>query len=167
MSTKKTKAQIEAENAALKAEIAKLEKPSTLQWLRSWLKANWTGLIVGAMLMLPFVSTGNPLQKIIRSNPVSLIVADSPQAIAKDAPNDPTKRKSIAEACKKTAEQIKSGTITTKSEMWTALTAQTVSAESDPTWNKTIDRINNIIAPIKDLGSLAGKLHEIAEAFEQ
>lgn len=119
----------------------------------------------------PFVKGGFPIRMFWKVPIINKLTVDSPKAIAKEAPNstdsDRKKRKTITTVYRSVASRIKSNTITTRENAMSALTTETANVSSAPEWSETSSRINRLIEPIEDTASLADKLNEIAEAFEQ
>lgn len=161
------------EQIAQIAEIVKsCQKPSFIAqgttWAVSMLVAYrqlLIGLVLGVGIMLPF-AVGSSSKMFERLHPFSIIQTDSPQAIAKVAPNTPSKRKMIQIACQETAAAIRAETIKTRSEAMTNLNTSLASVIAHPQWKATVGRINTILDKTNGLADLADKLNDISKAFE-
>jgi hypothetical protein len=128
------------------------------------------GVICGFLLscILPPFSGGrinlNPFQN---NNPLSIVQTDSPQKIAKDAPDEMSKRKTIVYAYRSTAKAIQSKELTEMEDVFSNLRQETMNVLASPMWENTNSRIEKLLLDQKDLESLGIKLSEIADAFEQ
>ena len=132
----------------------------------AWLMAGV--LITAGVMNFPFASGGAGWLR-IWSSQIS-ILSDSPSQIASAAPNstasDQTKRQTIVQVYRKTAEHIRQGTITSLPNAMTELRMGTINLQTGE-WQKINDRLDVFLSKVSDVNILAEKLEEITEAFSQ
>jgi len=126
------------------------------------------GILIAGLILSPFASGGAGWLR-IWSSQIS-ILSDSPSQIALAAPHstasDQTKRRTIVQVYRKTAEHIRQGTITSLPNAMTELRMGTINLQTGE-WQKINDRLDVFLSKVSDVNILAEKLEEITEAFSQ
>lgn len=139
--------------------IAKILWKSRFAWLIA-------GVLLTAVVLPNFTSGGAAWWQMtpIHSSTVS------PSSIAKSAPNsterDKSNRNRLIQTCRKTAEQIRQGTITTMSNAMTELANGTISLQSGK-WESVCDALDVYLSKAGDLEALAERLEQVVQAFTE
>jgi hypothetical protein len=95
--------------------------------------------------------------------------SDSLQRVAADAPHftdsDQRKRNTIIAACRYVADQIDAKTITTRDDVFAALTIETANVSANPNWKPIMLRLEKIWKKENDLHQLGETLKNTAKRF--
>jgi len=140
-----------------------------IHWMwRSRLAWFMAGILTALLIIAPFASGGAGWLRTWQSQ-IS-ISSDSPNQIVSAAPNstesDQTKRRTIIQVYRRTAEQLRQGTETSIPNAMTELRMGTINLQTGE-WQRINDRLDAYLSKVSDLETLADKLEEIAEAFSQ
>jgi len=123
------------------------------------------GVLLTAGVISPFVSGG---AEWLWKNPSITVSTLSPSQIAQAAPNnttsDTTKRKILIQVCQTTADHLRQGTLTSKSNAMSELRMGTINLQSGE-WKPTHAALDAYLSVANELDDLADRLDEIVKAF--